>query len=150
MGNHDAFRFETAEFYHILGEQYRPQLTSVEENHFLFLDACYFKTGMHYMPGDEDWTDTYFPHTNELERTLAALNGNIYIFLHQNIDPAVCPLHRLYNATELCSIIRQHSNVRAVYQGHYHPGMKSEYDGIPYITLPAMCENTDAYYVINI
>lgn len=150
MGNHDAFRFEVEEFYRILGEQYRPQLTSMERNHFLFLDACYFKTGIHYMPGDEDWTDTCFPHTDNLERTLAALDGNIYVFLHQNIDPAVCPLHRLYNAAEICSIIGKYSNVRAVYQGHYHPGMQSEYEGVPYITLPAMCENTDAYYVIEI
>lgn len=149
MGNHDAFAFEEDEFYAILGDNCRPQDICIEENHLLFLDACYYKTGIHYKPGDEDWTNTYFPKLDLLENTLSTLTRNIYLFIHQNLDPAICLNHRLFNADKLCTMIEKNGNVRAVYQGHYHPGMKSEYNGIQYITFPAMCENEDAYYIIE-
>ena len=38
------------------------------------------------------------------------------------------------------TIVRESGAVKAVYQGHFHPGCRSEYDGVSYITLPAMCE----------
>ena len=148
MGNHDAFVLERAEFYEILG------LSPVEELHLdgrrlLFLDTCYFKDGRHYAPGDRDWTDCFLPRAEELRERLAA-GGDTYLFLHQNIDPAVMENHRLGNADHVFSVIRESGRVKAVFQGHFHPGCRSEYDGISYITLPAMCESEGAYFAIEI
>ena len=148
MGNHDAFVLERAEFYEILG------LSPVEELHLdgrrlLFLDTCYFKDGRHYAPGDSDWTDCFLPDAESLRARLAQ-RGDTYLFLHQNIDPAVMENHRLGNADHVFSVIRESGRVKAVFQGHFHPGCRSEYDGISYITLPAMCESEDAYFVMEI
>ena len=44
--------------------------------------------------------------------------------------------------------IRESGKVKLVMQGHYHLGAERTIDGIPYITLPAMCEGTDNSYQI--
>ncbi len=150
LGNHDAFAFDVDEFYSILGEQFRPKNIYTGTKNLIFLDACYFKNGMHYKRGDSDWTDTYYPMVDKLKILLADIAGDIYIFMHQNMDPSIREDHRLFNANELHSIFKTSKKVKTVFQGHYHPGFTSEHDGIRYVTYPAMCENEDAYYVIEI
>lgn len=107
MGNHDAFAFEVDEFYGILGDDCVPKDISIDNKNLLFLDACFFKSGAHYKPGDSDWTDTYYPDAVALENKLFDIVGDTYIFMHQNIDPAIHKSHRLYNADELCEIIEK-------------------------------------------
>lgn len=149
MGNHDAFSFTQTEFYEILG--YEPQ-NSMEINGktLLFMDTCYFKSGTHYMPGDSDWTDTFYPHAADLKKQLAAAPGDVYIFVHQNLDPAVRKDHRLYNADEINAILYDSKKVKKVFQGHYHPGNRSIHNGMEYLTFPAMCETEKAYFVEEI
>lgn len=149
MGNHDAFSFEKDEFYGILGENCRPVNCCIEGKSLLFIDACYFKSGKHYGPGDKDWTDTFYPDSTKLQQDLSEVKDEAYLFMHQNIDPILPENHKLFNAKELFDIIEQSKKVRAVYQGHYHPGKSSEYNGIEYITYPAMCENHNAYYIVE-
>ena len=38
--------------------------------------------------------------------------------------------------------------VKAVFQGHYHKGHETVIDGIPYHTLPAMCEGEENRFMI--
>jgi len=149
MGNHDGFTFTEDEYYGILGGC-RPENMTVEGKTLLFVDACYFKNGKRYMPGDRDWTDTFYPHSDTLKTTLSSISGGVYIFMHQNIDPNIPKNHRLFNADELCGIIEKSGSVSAVYQGHYHPGASSEQKGVKYITLPAMCENDAAVFTVEI
>jgi len=113
------------------------------------VDACYLRSGAHYIPGPFDWTDTFYPHTEQLSQTLETLSGNVYVFMHQNIDPEIREDHRLYNDAQIRSILEKSGKVRAVYQGHYHPGHRAEVNGISYVTLPAMCENEQAYFVVE-
>ncbi len=150
MGNHDAFTFDVQEFYDILGNQYKPHNIFEDEKSLIFLDACYFKNGVHYKPGDTDWEDTYYPHTDELRAQLSAATGETYIFLHQNIDPDIHESHRLSNDADIRNILEKSGKVNTVFQGHYHPGYRSECGGIHYVTFPAMCENDNAWYVIEI
>ena len=150
MGNHDAFVFTPDEFYGLLGEKYRPRMIQKEGVNLLFLDACYFHTGIHYAPGDSDWTDTFYPHTDVLQDTLASLTGETYVFMHQNIDPEIREDHCLCNAAQIRSILETAGNVKAVYQGHYHWGHETVCNGIAYITLPAMCQNDEAYRIIQL
>lgn len=150
MGNHDAFSFTPEEFYAILGESRAPRLIQQEGLNLLFIDACHFKTGVHYAPGDSDWTDTYYPYEEQLRQTLNSLTGDIYLFMHQNVDPGIRADHRLSNDDAIRAIIETSGKVRTVYQGHYHPGYQSENHGIPYITLPAMCEGDDRITIIDL
>lgn len=149
MGNHDAFVLERKHFYEILG------LSDVDElcldgRRLLFWDACYFKNGAHYMPGDTDWTDCFLPDDEKIRTRLSASAQDTYIFIHQNIDPAIKANHRIFNADRVFDLIRESGVVKAVFQGHYHHGYRSEYDGIQYITLSAMCENENAFWVYDI
>lgn len=148
MGNHDAFAFEVDEFYSILGEQYRPKNIYNDLKNIIFIDACYFKTGIHYARGDSDWTDTFYPKTAELEEILSKLNGEAYIFMHQDIDPEIEDELRLSNDGVIRKILEKSNKVKIVFQGHNHPGCRNELNGIQYITCRAMCEYEDGYYSI--
>ena len=149
MGNHDAFAFTEAEFYEIL-EDCKPENIKAEDKTLLFLDACYFKNGNHYLPGDTDWKDTFYPHTEDLKKQIEEAIGNVYVFIHQNIDPNIREDHRLHNSMEINKVLHKNGKVKTVYQGHYHPGMKSKHGDIENFSFPAMCENENAHYVLNI
>lgn len=155
MGNHDAFSFEQDEYYQILGTQRRPENRVIDGKTLLFLDACHFKTGIHYHPGDEAqneeaWTDTYYPYPKHLKAALEMADAPVFVFLHQNIDPNCPEDHRLSNDLLLRSILAQSSKVDTVFQGHYHEGKQSMIDGIRYITFPSMCAADDRYFIVEI
>lgn len=150
MGNHDGFAFDEQEFYAVLGEKHRPEFISEKGKNLIFIDACYFKNGNHYKAGDTDWTDTFFPYADELEKQIKYLLGEIFLFMHQNIDPNIREDHRVFNDDKIRNILEKSNKVKTVFQGHFHAGMKSEVNGIKYITFPAMCENDDAYFVVEI
>ena len=150
MGDHDAFSFTREEFYGILGEECRPADLYGEAVSLLFADACYFRNGKPYGPGDSDWTDTCIPDTEELRKRIESATGNVYLFLHQNLDPTVESHHILSNAPDIRRILEQSGKVRAVCQGHYHPGNKTGRNGIQYFTLPSLCTYEDAVEIITI
>ena len=142
MGNHDAYVFESQEFYTLLGGC-RPRTLVAGGSTLLFLDANYNPDGTPYRPHDFQWDKCYIP-TEGLREQLAAAEGDVYVFLHQNLD-AACPAdHRPVNADEVCRILAESGKVKTVYQGHFHWGADTVKDGIRYVTLPAMCcfENT--------
>ena len=149
MGNHDGFTFDKEEFYAILGTP-EPENRSLEGIDLIFLDACYFRNGVHYRAGDSGWDNTFFPHTEALAETLANVRGDAYVFLHQNIDPTVEENHCLFNAAQVREILEKSGRVRTVFQGHYHPGKQTEHNGIRYITFPAMCESDSAYFILDL
>ena len=70
--------------------------------------------------------------------------------MHQNIDPQIQPDHRLSNDAEIRAILEESGKVRSVFQGHYHPGHRSHVNGIEYFTLPAMCENENTWWTMEI
>ena len=144
MGNHDAFVFTVDAFYDILGEHHKPHTVSTEDAVLIFLDACHFATGVHYQPGDYDWTDTYYPDTEDLRKQLVSADKPVCVFLHQDIDPSISEDHRLSNDAQIRQILEDSGGVSWVISGHYHPGMESVHHGIRYLTLPALCERETA------
>ncbi|MBQ3202539.1 MAG: metallophosphoesterase [Clostridia bacterium] len=150
MGNHDAYVFTAAEFYALLGGC---EPTDLHENgvHLLFLDTNYTADGVRYTPHGFRWDDVGLPDPDGLRIKLENLDGDVYIFLHQNIDPAIPAAdHRLANADEVCRIIEQSGKVKAVYQGHFHWGNRSSRNGVDYITLPAMAVYDDTEIIIEV
>ena len=151
MGNHDAFCFKQEEFYAILGEECKPVDLYQEQKALFFLDACYTKAGNRYLPPEGDWTDTCLPHLDTLAEKLEQADGrDVYVFIHQNVDPEVQEDYLVFNAGEFRAMIEKSGNVKMVYQGHYHAGKTTVHNGIRYITLPAMCQNEKAYYILEI
>lgn len=149
MGNHDAFTFTEDEYYDILGRDCRPYSRNIGGKNMVFLDTCYFQDGSRYKPGDSDWTDTYFPDMEGLQREISQMSGDIYIFMHQNIDPSLPEEYRVSNAEAIRHMIERNGNVRGVYQGHYHKGNRLELNGISYVTFQAMCSYEDACYIVD-
>ena len=144
MGNHDAFVFTVDAFYELLGETHRPHTVTRGGTTLLFVDACHFTCGRHYEPGDSDWTDTCYPHTEALKQALAAHCGPVCVCMHQNLDPAIPANHRLSNDAALRAIFEESGTVTHVLSGHYHPGADHTVAGIRYLTLPALCERETA------
>ena len=150
MGNHDAYVFTADEFYDLLGGC-EPVDIHEEGKHLLFLDTNYTAQGVKYTPHGFHWDDVGLPNPDNLREQLAALDGDVHIFMHQNIDPAIpAQDHRLANADEVCAIIEGSGKVKAVYQGHYHWGNRSHRGGVAYITLPAMAVYEDTEIIIEV
>ena len=149
MGNHDAFTLTPEQFYGALNID-PPADLCIDGKTLIFLDACYFRSGVRYVPGDSDWRDAFLPNSFDLQEKLCRVGRDVYIFIHQNIDPVVRADHRIANAESVIEIIRESHAVKAVFQGHYHRGMHSVHGGVEYITLPAMCENESAYFTYEL
>lgn len=150
MGNHDYQNFTQKEFrkYSGLGSA---GMIRCGTKTLCFLDANYADNGKIYKRNEIDWTNAYVPadQVRGLREVLAQPETEeAYIFLHQNLDPDVERHHIVRNAEEVRAVIRESGKVKAVFQGHYHPGHEAVIDGIPYHTLPAMCEGVENRFMI--
>lgn len=148
MGNHDAYVFEPDEFYALLGGC--EPLDRVDgDKTLLFLSANHNPDGTPYHPHAFHWDRCYIP-TDGLAERIAAAPGDVYVFLHQNLDDA-CPAdHRPTNGDEVQEILARSGKVKAVYQGHFHWGQDTVKDGIRYVTLPAMCCYDNTHKIIEL
>lgn len=96
-------------------------------------------------PGD--WTKAWLP-----QEQLLALEGELascadaVILCHQNLDDRQGDPHVIGNAAEVRRVLEASGKVRMVVQGHYHPGLEQVIGGIPYHTLPALCEGDTVRY----
>lgn len=151
MGNHDCHAFTREEFSALTGGAVPPFVLRDGGTALIFLDAGYSDNGEIYAPGKIDWKNCYLPPEQlaQLRETLAdPAVENAYIFVHQNLDPGVQVDHIIRNAADARAVIAESGKVRTVYQGHYHPGHEAVIDGIPYITLPAMCVGEENHYTV--
>ena len=154
MGNHDAFLFTSEEFQEITAFIVAPYHFEADGKQLIFLDASYTKSGIHYTPGDVDWTDTDIPYHTDIEGWLNESDLPAYVFTHQNLDPSLPENYQIHLAEKIRSIFEASKKVKAVYQGHYHHGNTNQINGIDYITLNALCEgieiNSAAIKIIEI
>ena len=64
------------------------------------------------------------------------------VFCHENVDWRLSDgerdPHVLCNAREIGGVLKQAGSVRAVFQAHYHPGIRTTVDGIDCVGLRAM------------
>ena len=153
MGNHDADVFTPQEFNALVnGHPFPPPGAIADKGKkLILLDANYNDDGTSYVPGEVDWENTYIPE-KQLQSLKQLLNdpavNEACIFVHQNLDPEVEKAHIVRNAEAVREIIRTSGKVKAVFQGHYHEGHETVIDGIPYHTLPAMCEGEENRFAI--
>lgn len=151
IGNHDADMFGTKEFSSISGFETAPLSISAGGKLIILLNANYGTDGREYAQYNVDWKSTLIPENQAewLSDTLKnSREDDAYIFVHQNLDNNVQVNHIISNADKIRGIIARSGKVRAVYQGHYHPGAQSVIDGISYITLKAMCEGEGNFFTV--
>lgn len=150
MGNHDGFSFSRDEFYEILGENRRPKNLEADGKTLLFLDACYYTDGTAYCHERPEWKNSFYPHLKELKELLQKATDEVYVFLHQNLEPQAEINHRVKNGDDVIAILEESGKVKKVFQGHYHHGSNAEHNGIEYVTFPALCEDENRFYIVEI
>ncbi len=130
---------------------------------FIVLDTNCFEDGSDYTPETmpEDWGEAWLGEAqltwlaDELKR---AGDRPTLILTHAELDPRVTEAgvnkHAVKDSAAARGIIAQAGNVRAVLQGHCHTGRFGEHDGIPYLTLKALCEGpfppSNAYAILHL
>ena len=114
----------------------------------IFLDANYRSDGRRYDVSGVEWTDSNLTETQceFLKNELKDADENCIVCIHENLDPFIERRHIVKNAEEIRETIRESGKVKLVLQGHYHPGAERTVDGVPYLTIPAMCEGIENSY----
>lgn len=110
--------------------------------HFIVLDGNYDWDSQPYGGTPGDWTKAWIP-----QEQLAALQHELktctsaVILCHYVLDPRANTLYSPGNADDVRQILEASGKVQAVFQGHYHEGFEQVVNGIPYHTIPAVCED---------
>ena len=133
-----------------LGLKAPPYVIEKEECIFIILDANYRSDYRCFDEAGVVWTDSNLPpkQVEFLEKQLEKSKKPVIVLVHENLDPTVDKNHIIKNAEQIRKIIKESNKVKMVIQGHYHCGKSSVIDGIPYITLGAMCEAKENPYKI--
>ena len=78
-------------------------------------------------------------------------NKNVIVFQH---FPIVAPYynrtHTTYNVADYEAILKKHSNVIAIFSGHYHANGEIKKDGIYHVSTPALVEPPHNYKIVEI
>lgn len=78
-------------------------------------------------------------------------NSKVVIFQH---FPIVAPYynrtHSTYNVKDYEDVLKKHSNVIAIFSGHYHANGETNKDGIYHVSTPSLVEAPHNYKVVEI
>ena len=164
LGNHDMDCLTKGEFLaHTTNEGRTTGRSyysfSVNGYRCIVLDANFNPDGEPYARGNFDWKSATIP-ASQLEWLGGMLAKHrqqpTLIFIHQMLDSFSTVSRNLCvdNADEVRAILERHKQVRAVFQGHHHPGHCSRHKGIDYITFNGMIEQSfpqhNSYAIVEI
>lgn len=109
---------------------------------FIVLDGNFTLKGEPYKGSkiNWNWMESLIPpvEVEWLKCELSAAKGPVVVSVHQRLDAAARPHHRIANGEEVQKILSGSGKVVAVFQGHDHLGGYSKVDGVGYYTLRAM------------
>jgi 3',5'-cyclic AMP phosphodiesterase CpdA len=167
LGNHDLIRFSKHGFLEAVhqagcGIEGSNPYGSLDRQgvHLVFLDGNCRVDGTD-LYGDFDWRETWVSDAQIAwlaDDLRAASDRPAIVFCHEDLDPRLqdgAPEpHVLRDAAMVRSVLEQAGNVRAVFQGHYHPGLFAIANGIPYVGITAMVEGSrlesNAYAIVTL
>ena len=143
LGNHDVTTLSKAEFLADCGIPGAEAYGSFDYCglHVVILDSLCHEDGSDCDSGDFEWNHCWVSQAqlDWLAADLAAAGDRMtLVFCHVNLEDDGDESHRLENAAEVRAVLEAAGTVRAVFQGHYHPGRLATVNGIPYVTLRAM------------
>lgn len=138
-GNHDAEVADKALFSGHAGA-YSFDGGGIE---WLALDCCCTQDGRSYDGLNFDWTDAALPEAqlDWLEKKLSGAGRPVVILSHQPLTGDLSDPHTIRNRDAVQRVILgARRPVRAILQGHYHPGARRALGRIPSWIFPALCE----------
>ncbi|NKB68193.1 MAG: hypothetical protein GKR89_14120 [Candidatus Latescibacteria bacterium] len=143
LGNHDVATLTKAEYLARCGG--RAYYVFIRGGiRFVVLDGNCHADGSDFNAGDFAWDQAWIgaAQLDWLAGQLRRGEEPVIILCHENLDDrseaGVPDPHVLRNAAQVRDVLEQSGRVRAVFQGHYHPGLQRLVNGIPYIGLRAM------------
>ena len=141
-GNHDYLVMTAEDMEREAHFKIPPYTVCTESHNFIILDANYRSNMERFDKAGVEWTDSNLPphQIDFLKNELECATTPCIVMVHENLDPSVDKYHIIKNADQIRSIIKSSGKVSMVIQGHYHSGNENTVDGIPYLTLSAMCE----------
>lgn len=78
-------------------------------------------------------------------------NSDVVIFQH---FPIVAPYynrtHSTYNVKDYEDVLKKHSNVIAIFSGHYHANGETKKDGIYHVSTPSLLEDPHNFKVVEV
>ncbi len=160
LGNHDLARFTKAEFLQAAGVNPPASYYSFEAGgvHFVVLDGNCHEDGPDFARGDFAWDHAWVSpvQLQWLAHDLALHQRDpAIVLIHENLErrqgDGALDAHSVRNADAVRQVLECAGNVRAVIQGHYHPGAFTRINGISYITLSAMVTgDSNAFGIVTI
>lgn len=163
LGNHDIATLTKEEFLQQCGTDYPTSYYSFDHRgvHCIILDSNYHADGTHFAAGNFDWDDAWISdiQLSWLRDDLEAAQGrHTIVFCHGNLDDRLwnetLDPHVVRNAGAVRAVLERTGTIKAVVQGHYHHGMHSVINGIPYIGLRAMVVGSgldqNAYAILSL
>lgn len=144
LGNHCVDTLTKDEFIQHTAKDEPYESFDLGGYHFVILDACFRSDGRPYGRRNFQWTDANLS-ADELKWLAADLKVTrkpTIVFAHQRLD--VSNNHGVKNQGEARHLFEQSGRVAAVFQGHSHRNDLKVINNIPYVTLEAVVEGSDA------
>ena len=162
IGNHDVETLTKDEFLACCGGESKEPFYSYDWAgvHFVILDGNCHQDGSDFRAGDFSWDQAWISQqqlTWLQDDLKAAGDGPALVICHENLDERQWQgepdPHVVRNASRVRAVLERAGNVRGVIQGHYHEGMHTIVNNIPYIGLRAMVvgpgPENNAYSIIT-
>ena len=147
IGNHDVETLTKDEFLaHCGGESQDPFYSFDREGvHFVILDGNCHQDNSDFQAGNFSWDQAWISERQLvwLQKDLKAAGEiPVLVICHENLDErewqGELDPHVVRNASRVRALIEGAGHVRGVLQAHYHEGMRTIINHIPYIGLRAM------------
>lgn len=155
IGNHEVFKsqdFDKKEYMRIVRKyskncRARNANYSFEKRGIVFLVVDGAKEVIpgpsgYYKKDTLNWLDKKLTHYK---------NKKIVILQHFPIvEPYYNRSHTTYNVKDYEDVLKKHSNVVAIFSGHYHANAENKQDGIYHVSTPSLVEAPHNYKVVEV
>ncbi len=145
IGNHDVTGLAKDVFLEGSGSQGPYYSFDAGGFHFVILDGNCHEDGSDFSRGNFEWDQAWVSaaQLEWLADDLGASDGRqCIVFCHENVDWRLSDgerdPHVLCNALRVGAVLQQAGSVRAVFQAHYHPGIRTAVAGIECLGMRAM------------
>jgi len=152
IGNHDLKGCTKAEVVAEWGESLPAPYYSWDRDgvRFVVLDGNCCEDGSDFERGVFDWANAWVSSEQVawLEQELAGAEGRpAIVFCHENLDDRRTDegrdIHVVGNAPDVRAVLERSGNVKALIQGHFHAGLRTVINGIPYVGMTSLVSSPD-------
>lgn len=157
IGNHEVFKsqnFDKKEYMRIVRKYSKPRSCKPKAANYLFekkgIVFIVVDGAKEVIPGPAGYykKDTLSWFDKKLTKYK---NKDVIVFQHfPIIPPYYNRTHATYNVQDYETVLKKHSNVIAIFSGHYHANGETKKDGIYHVSTPSLVEEPHNYKIVEI